>query len=160
MKEYVFSNIQSSLPQIYEPRATLMERFKELSNKRIIFVSAPAGYGKTTSTLLWLQQKRQPYLWVSLNLTANIPSLFYRLLGERLLFLQPENELLAEILSQTDFAAAPVEHFIQMIDLNYKSQYFPIIRHQIGTNWQLLSTYLFCKFSHIITNITFATHNA
>lgn len=117
MKEQSFIfNIENRLPKIYEPRLSLMQQFEELSDKRIIFVSAPAGYGKTISTLLWLQQHQRPYLWISLDEAANIPSLFYRLLGKSLLAFQPKNKRLADILKQDDFSAAPVEHFIQMID--------------------------------------------
>ncbi len=44
------------LPEICAPRLELLGRFDKASAKRCIYVGAPAGCGKTVSTLLWIRK--------------------------------------------------------------------------------------------------------
>ena len=44
---------------------------------RLTLVSAPAGFGKTTLILSWLQQKERPFAWVSLAESDNDPVQFW-----------------------------------------------------------------------------------
>ena len=39
------------------PRTALMEMLDYLSEKRVIYMHAPGGYGKTVSATLWLERK-------------------------------------------------------------------------------------------------------
>jgi LuxR family maltose regulon positive regulatory protein len=51
-----------------------------LADARLILVSAPAGYGKTTLLADWLAGSRIPAGWVSLDATDNDPARFFRYL--------------------------------------------------------------------------------
>lgn len=102
-------------PDIYAPRRSLITLFYRESLKRIIYVSAPAGYGKTVSTQLWLKDSNLVPLWISLDEYDNTSSIFYKLFATGLVSLQPENRGMAEILSSPSFAASPVEHTIRIL---------------------------------------------
>jgi len=45
----------AQLPEIYAPRHELLNYFQKASETRLIYISAPAGFGKTVSALLWLK---------------------------------------------------------------------------------------------------------
>ena len=45
-----------SLPQICAQRSELLKAIDEAVKNQYIYVHAPAGYGKTVSTLLWLKK--------------------------------------------------------------------------------------------------------
>jgi LuxR family maltose regulon positive regulatory protein len=65
--------IHPSLPpdMVYRPR--LMEQI----NVPIICVTAPAGFGKTTLVIEWLQEQKGIYTWISLDNTDNDPQNFW-----------------------------------------------------------------------------------
>lgn len=58
------------IPQLqpnYVPRLHLLERLNEGHRHRLVLVSAPAGFGKTTLVSSWLQQLGVPTAWLSLD---------------------------------------------------------------------------------------------
>lgn len=57
---------------------------------RLILISAPAGYGKTTLAATWLAGLRVPYAWLSLEETENDPVRFLAYLGAALEKITPE----------------------------------------------------------------------
>jgi len=103
------------LPDIRTPRHALINRFHKAVRRRIIYVSAPAGYGKTVSTQLWLKNSSYVPLWISLDEYDNTPSIFYKLFCIGILSLQPENKTMTDILTSTAFASSPVEHTIRLL---------------------------------------------
>ena len=77
-------------------RSRLIEVINENVKKKLLFVSAPAGFGKSTLLSEWVNQSKLPVAWVSLDKTENDPVDFlsylisgvqsiYRNLGEAIL---------------------------------------------------------------------------
>ena len=62
------------LPPDMVHRPRLFDQF----STPIICVTAPAGFGKTTFVIEWLQQQRVDYAWVSVDGTDNDPLTFWR----------------------------------------------------------------------------------
>jgi LuxR family maltose regulon positive regulatory protein len=67
------------VPQVRPHRVTrsgLMARLNQGLGGKLILVSAPAGFGKTTLVSDWLQQREQPFTWLSLDEGDNDPARF------------------------------------------------------------------------------------
>ena len=60
------------------PRARLIERLERAGDARLVLVSAPAGFGKTTLVTQWLAHGTRPVAWVSLDGRDNEPTGFWR----------------------------------------------------------------------------------
>jgi LuxR family maltose regulon positive regulatory protein len=62
------------------PRPHLIEMLDDALRRahRLILVSAPAGFGKTTLIAEWLRHVGQPAAWVSLDRNDNNPVIFWR----------------------------------------------------------------------------------
>jgi LuxR family maltose regulon positive regulatory protein len=58
-------------------RPQLVMRLQEGLDKKLVLVSAPAGYGKTTLVCEWLASYRQPAAWVSLDKGDDAPARFW-----------------------------------------------------------------------------------
>lgn len=105
----------ANLPRVCLPRRKLLSTFDRKADKRLIFVSAPAGYGKTVSAQLWLAGSGREVIWISLDGYDNTPSIFYKLFCTGILSVQPENKAMAEILASRSFVSSPVEHTIRLL---------------------------------------------
>jgi LuxR family transcriptional regulator, maltose regulon positive regulatory protein len=57
-------------------RTTLFEKLNLGQHRKLILVSAPAGYGKTTLLSDWISQNSIPAAWLSLDNGDNDPALF------------------------------------------------------------------------------------
>ncbi|WP_314060203.1 LuxR C-terminal-related transcriptional regulator [uncultured Vagococcus sp.] len=101
-----------TLPVNFLPRRHIIHALNDTEDKRIILFQAPGGYGKTSSTVHWLNNRNEPVLWVSLDEYDNLPTLFYKLCSQALLGAQPDNCALAEIVNHSDFPSSPVEFMI------------------------------------------------
>ncbi|HWA05040.1 MAG TPA: AAA family ATPase, partial [Ignavibacteria bacterium] len=55
-------------------RQRLYNKFEENASKNIILVMGPAGYGKTTSVLDYLNSSGRPYAWLYLSTDIDNPS--------------------------------------------------------------------------------------
>ncbi len=104
-----------NLPEKLAPRHALLNVFHRAAAKRLAFVCAPAGYGKTISTLLWLNDSGRKGIWIQLNEQQNALADFYAKLGGGLVALQPYNRELQSILMRSDFGSSPVEFTQQLI---------------------------------------------
>ena len=49
----------ASLPGLCAPRNQLLLKLDSKSDRRLLYIQAPAGYGKTVVTNLWLKKKRR-----------------------------------------------------------------------------------------------------
>jgi LuxR family maltose regulon positive regulatory protein len=117
MNSNLFSEkfIPEKLPDICVPRPALLNTFHQYSQKRAIFVSAPAGFGKTVSTLLWLAASGRKSIWIGLDEYDNSPAVFYKLFCTGFLSAFPDNSAMAELLKNPAFTASPVEHTISFL---------------------------------------------
>src|SRR5258708_39776254 len=57
-------------------RPRLIERLNEGLHRKLILISAPAGFGKTTLVSEWLAGGSQPVAWLSLDERENDPARF------------------------------------------------------------------------------------
>lgn len=104
-----------SLPQICAPRAELLQTFDKAAKNQYIYVQAPAGYGKTISTLLWLKKSGCKTIWISLDAYDNAPVLFYRLFCMSILSVIPNDAGILQEVKSPAFNAAPVEGTIDLL---------------------------------------------
>lgn len=88
----------------------------------MIYVCAPAGYGKTVTTLLWLADTDRKAIWIGLDAYDNGISIFYKLLARGIMSVQPQNQNMADILISPAFSTSPVEHVIQMLSEFYPAE--------------------------------------
>jgi LuxR family maltose regulon positive regulatory protein len=58
-------------------RPQLNQRLNEGLQKRMILVSAPAGFGKTTLVNMWLDHQKLPAVWLCLDREDNHPARFF-----------------------------------------------------------------------------------
>jgi LuxR family maltose regulon positive regulatory protein len=58
------------------PRTALVNRLRASKSTRVVSVTAPAGYGKTTLLSQWADADRRPFAWVSLEDRDNDPAAF------------------------------------------------------------------------------------
>ncbi len=86
------------------PREGLLRKLDELPRRKLALVSAPAGFGKTTSIAAWIQAHRYPVAWVSLDAGDSDPARFLAYLVAALRTLHPE---VGESVQQA-LAATPV----------------------------------------------------
>jgi len=60
-------------PQTLVQRARLVQRLNEGMKCKLILISAPAGFGKTTLLSDWIQQSKMPVAWFSVDKGDNEP---------------------------------------------------------------------------------------
>ncbi|MCL2718641.1 MAG: LuxR C-terminal-related transcriptional regulator [Lachnospiraceae bacterium] len=101
------------------PRSALMKILDNFSNKRGIYIHAPAGFGKTVSSLLWLAHREEKEkikrIWVSLDEYDDKTSVFCRRFVSALVNAQPENVPLSELVSHPLFNSAAIEFTIRAL---------------------------------------------
>ena len=76
-----FETLQSKLevPKLRDglvDRSALVSRLRAPTSARVISLTAPAGYGKTTLLAQWAAQDPRPFAWVSLDDRDNDPAAF------------------------------------------------------------------------------------
>jgi len=107
--------IPIELPEICAPRAELLNKFDKASDKQFVYISAPAGCGKTVSTLLWIQKSGRKTIWLGLDVFDNTPAAFYRFFCTALFSVIPQDEDLIQIIRSPAFSASPVEYTIEVL---------------------------------------------
>ena len=118
MSEINFRNdkfIPTPLPEICAPRHNLINLYNHAADNRLAVVCAPAGYGKTVSTLLWAKGSGRKSVWIGLDEYDNAPFVFYKLLCTGILSAQPDNIAMEEILNSKTFYSSPIEHTINLL---------------------------------------------
>jgi LuxR family transcriptional regulator, maltose regulon positive regulatory protein len=111
-------------------RPRLIEQLKAGVEKRLVLISAPAGYGKTTLIVEWLMETKLPTAWLSLDEGDNDPVRFFYYLvssirtilpdvGTSSLFMlqSPQKPVLEALLSLliNDLTGVP-DHFVLVLD--------------------------------------------
>ncbi len=104
-----------ALPDILAPRRTLMKMMTNAAQSRYVSVVAPAGYGKSVSTLLWLSAAKRESIWIGLDIYDNAPTVFYKLLCKGIVSAQPDNTQMRDILKSPYFAANPVDSTMKLL---------------------------------------------
>lgn len=126
------------------PRHALLNAFHRAAMRRTVFVSAPAGSGKTISTLLWVRDSGRKPVWIQVNDGMNTPTDFYYVLGAGLLSTQPDNNRVRKILEGADFGADPFDNIMKCIDaLKRDDDFYALVMddmHRIsdGEIWKAL----------------------
>ena len=105
----------AELPEVCAPRRELLRLFHRATENHFVYVGAPAGSGKTVSTLLWLNACDRKAVWLGLDKYDDAPSVFYKQLATGIFSLQPENENMRQILMSPSFTATPVEHMVRLL---------------------------------------------
>ncbi len=82
-------------------RPRLIELLNTGVEKRLILISAPAGYGKTTLIVEWLREVGSPAAWVSLDEGDNDPVRFFNYLVSALQTILPDVGTSALIMLQS-----------------------------------------------------------
>lgn len=107
--------IPIELPEICAPRLGLLEGFDKAAAKRCVYVGAPAGCGKTISTLLWLKKSDLKTIWIGLDKYDNTLAGFYRCFYSALFAAIPQEERLMAIVRDPAFSASPVEYTMEVL---------------------------------------------
>ena len=72
------------------PRPLLLERLNEGLHRKLIVISAPAGFGKTTLISAWIKESGISAAWISLDENDNDPARFLAYLVAALRTIQPD----------------------------------------------------------------------
>jgi ATP-dependent transcriptional regulator len=107
--------LPAPLPEVCAPRHELLNLYNRAAESRLTVVCAPAGYGKTVSTLLWVKNSGRKSIWIGLDEYDNAPFVFYKLLCTGILSVQPDNLKMQEILNSPAFYSSPVEYTIDLL---------------------------------------------
>ena len=105
----------AALPEVYAPRRALLAKLYAAAEDGFIYITAPAGSGKTVSALLWLLDCKRVPVWIDLDGYDNALSVFYKLIAAGLYATQSDNENMRSILEDAAFSASPAEHTISLI---------------------------------------------
>lgn len=107
--------IPTPLPEICAPHKALLDLYDKAAQKRFAVVCAPAGYGKTVSTLLWMRGTGRKPIWIGLDEYDNAPFVFYRLFCTGIMSSQPDNEKMEAVLTSNAFYSSPVDLTINLL---------------------------------------------
>jgi LuxR family maltose regulon positive regulatory protein len=96
-------------------RHHLIKIFNELEDKHFLYIHAPAGYGKTSAVRQWLDSTPYTNAVISINEYNNDIAHLCESLCNALIYCQPKNTLLSEIISHSGFNTAPGEFVLRAI---------------------------------------------
>ena len=98
------------------PRTELMRQISAVAENRLIYIYAPAGYGKSFTLHMWAKNSGKPYgkLALTEDIGANL-ALFCESFAGALLRFQRHNRDLREIAKHPAFSTAPVEFAIRAL---------------------------------------------
>ncbi|MCL2096344.1 MAG: LuxR C-terminal-related transcriptional regulator [Oscillospiraceae bacterium] len=112
--------MEQTIIKAQAPRTTLMKLLDGLSEKQVVYMHAPAGFGKTVSSLLWLEHRESvsdiKRAWLSLDEYDNKMSEFCRRFISALSGFLPEKSPLRALVSNPGLSAAPVEFILRALN--------------------------------------------
>lgn len=82
-------------------RPNLMKPIRQAAAKKHLYLFAPSGYGKTATTLDWLNDRQCAAAWIALSKKDNSPHTFFKRLIPAFVYIQPDNIILKEKLRGT-----------------------------------------------------------
>jgi len=103
------------LSEICAERKTLLDRIEKAAEKRLVFICAPAGSGKTVSALLYLNRQSRKTAWIGLDALDDSAAVFYRMFCTGILSTQPDNSRMIEVLNDPAFDLTPIEHTVNFL---------------------------------------------
>jgi LuxR family maltose regulon positive regulatory protein len=106
-------NIPPPRPDLV-PRQRLVERLNEAISRKLLLISAPAGFGKTTLLSSWVKESRLPAAWLSLDADDNDPTRFIAYIATALGGIDPEVGQTSLALLQS-MQAAPLKNVLTML---------------------------------------------
>ena len=136
-------------PEIIE-RATLLRRVESGLDSRLLLVTAPAGYGKTTLLSNLIRQNDIPAAWISLDERDNDPRRFWAYLIAALQTLDPALGTSAQLMLQSP-QTPPIDSILESL-ING-------INGMSGDFFLVLDDYHFISNATIHENITFLVEN-
>jgi LuxR family maltose regulon positive regulatory protein len=83
------------------PRPRLLDWLEANSDKRLILLSAPAGYGKTTLLVDFINASHRPFAWYQFDAQDSDPTVFLTYLIESLRSMKQAPETLTHAIGQT-----------------------------------------------------------
>ena len=83
------------------PRPRLLDWLEANSDKRLILLSAPAGYGKTTLLVDFINASHRPFAWYQFDAQDSDPTVFLTYLIESLRSMEHAPDTLANAIGQT-----------------------------------------------------------
>ncbi|MDL2287864.1 LuxR C-terminal-related transcriptional regulator [Oscillospiraceae bacterium OttesenSCG-928-F05] len=95
------------------PRTELMKSWDALKHQHILFISAPAGCGKSIACRLWIDRHKSVFSIVNLDTYDNSLQEFCRRVSQGLLNCQPDNAPLRDIVRHASFDRAPDEFLVR-----------------------------------------------
>jgi LuxR family maltose regulon positive regulatory protein len=110
--EMTMTNEKVSLPV---PRKRLLGLMDSLSQNHMVYVCAPAGYGKTITARLWLRHKGLPHAHMALDEYDNDLTVFCANLCSAISACQPDNGRISEYARHPFFGDAPCEYTMRAI---------------------------------------------
>jgi len=144
MKTYKL--IPAELPEICAPRLELLGRFDKAAAKQCIYISAPAGCGKTVSTRLWIQKSGRTPIWLGLDAYDNTPAAFYRFFCTAFFSVIPQDEALTKIVKDPSFNVSPVEYTIEVLSrLSFDERRYALVLDDFHfiTDEEILKSFLY-----------------
>ena len=146
------------LPEIVVPRNELIAHLNKAAEQKQLFVSAPAGSGKTIMTLLWIKKSHRHAIFIGLDNYDNFLAIFYKVFCTGILSVQPDNSAMQEILKSRLFNVKPIEHTIMLLSefASDEKKYLLVLDdfHSI-TNPEILKSlpYILRRLPHSFTTI-------
>jgi LuxR family maltose regulon positive regulatory protein len=84
--------------------------------KDIVYIHAPAGFGKTVAMTMWLSKRQMPAAWIPLTVYDDDPAIFCRyLLSSLAEFDDSAAKSAKKALDDPGFTGAPFEYFFKVV---------------------------------------------
>jgi LuxR family maltose regulon positive regulatory protein len=104
------------LPDFVLDRPEVSRAIDAAMEKEIVFVHAPAGFGKTLAMSMWLRRSKIAAAWIPLTIYDDSPSVFCRYFLRALAALDDgAAEAVRTVLDAPGFDAAPFEYFFKAV---------------------------------------------
>lgn len=146
------------LPSNIILRSDLIEILNHSFFKRLVLISAPAGFGKSTLINSWLGQQSRPTAWLSLDKADNDPSRFFTYFFYAISQIYPDMDL--DFIENNNFKNNPtvediLTSLIHQLDHTFTKCIFVLDDYHLIRNPIVHDTVQF-----LIRNLTYLSENA
>ena len=109
-------------------RAELQARLNHRSGRKIVMISAPAGFGKTTLVSQWIHSQETPFCWLSLDEHDSNNERFWRyFVGSIGTWIEGFGKEANELLADKHYEAAATSLINELTEWTLKGQQLHII---------------------------------